>query len=57
MAIFNSTELEICARHREGGEWGGGNLLSIRLWGLGERRELPQRVPEPENEFGAYYLP
>ena len=37
------------SRHRYGveggGEWIGGILLPIRLGGLGERRELPQRGP------------
>ena len=43
----------------EGGEWGGGIPLPIRLWGLGERRELPSGVrgrTPAENEFGAFYL-
>ena len=29
---------------KEGGEWGGGIPLPIRLEGLGERRELPSGV-------------
>ena len=36
---------------RGGGELGGGVPLPSRLWGLGERRDLPQR----ENGFGALY--
>ena len=32
-------------RRRGGEEWGGGIPLPIRLGGLGERRELPQRGP------------
>jgi len=28
---------------KRGGEWGGGIPLPSRLWGLGERRKLPQR--------------
>ena len=35
----------------EGGEvWGGGFPLPIRLGGLGERRELPQRGPGPRRK-------
>ena len=38
-------ENETPYRRRGGGEWGGGIPLPIRLGGLGERRELPQRGP------------
>jgi len=40
-----------------GGEWGRGIPLPSRLWGLGERRKLPQRVPgqsPDENDFTAF---
>ena len=39
-----------------GVEYGEGCLISSRLSGLGERRELPQRGPAPaENGFWSYF--